>query len=136
MPPKKAPTSLYEIPVAYGNVNVGDLTARLAVHIDRKQMTLGQADKLCGKRLVGRITAQAGNDNPEQDALPGAESETEMAGVFDVKSMGFNPKSLSTGLSFSIASIDLPTLCTFAKRAGKMFVEAVEDIPADEAGDE
>jgi hypothetical protein len=136
VPPKKQSASLFEIPAIYGDVGVGDLIARLSIHIDRKRLTLAQADKLCGKRLVGRIVAQAGNANPEQEALPGAEAETEMAGVFDVKRFGFNPKALSTSLSFQIASIDLPTLCQFAKRAGTVYVESVEDIPADEDAEE
>ncbi len=127
---------LLTVPCGFGDVGVGDQIARLTVHIDRKRLSLAQADRLCGKRLVVRITCTAGNDNPDQEALPGAEADTTMAGSCDVKRFGFGPKSISTSLSFSIASIDLPTLCGFAKRAGSITVDAVSDIPADEAGDE
>lgn len=134
---KKAPeTDVLTIPVAYGDVGVGDQIARLSVHIDRKRLTLAQADKLCGKRLVVRITCTAGNDNPEQDPLPGVDADTTMAGACDVKRFSFGPKSIATSLSFSIASIDLPTLCGFAKRAGSVTVDAVTEIPADETEDD
>ncbi len=132
----KPEADVLTIPVAYGDVGVGDQIARLTVHIDRKRLTLAQADKLCGKRLVVRITCTAGNDNPDQPALPDAEAETTMAGACDVKRFGFGPKSISTSLSFSIASIDLPTLCGFAKRAGSVTVDAVTEIPAGDADDE
>lgn len=128
--------ALMTIPVAFGNVNIGDQIARLAVSIDRKRMSLAQADKLCGKRLSGRITAIPGNDNEDQEQLPGMDAETSLNGVFDVKSFGFSPKNMTTGLSFAISSIDLRTLCTFAKRAGSLVVEEIGDIPEDEGRDE
>lgn len=136
MAKKTQSAALLTIPCSYGDVGVGDHIARLGITIDRKRMSLAQADKLCGKRLVGRITYSAGNDNPEQDALPGAEAETEMEAAFDVKRVGFNQKSLSTTLSFSIASIHLPTLCGFAKRAGTVYVQEIAEIPAEEGDDE
>lgn len=133
---KKKTSDAKTIAVAFGNVNVGDQIARLALHIDRKRLSLAEADRLCGKRLIGSITASAGNDNPEQDAIPGMDAETTLEGSFDVKSFGFGPKSITTGLSFSIASIDLPKLCSFAKRAGTVQIDDVTDIPEGEAGEE
>ena len=135
MAKKKAAEAVLTIPAGFGNVNVGDQIARLAVHFDRWQLSLSKADSLVGKRLIGTITAQAGNDNPEQEAIPGLESETTLDGSFDVKSFGFSKNGITTGLSFAIASIDLPKLCSFAKRAGSVTVEEVQDIPAD-VGDE
>lgn len=122
------------IPVTYGNVNVGDHIASLTVTIDRRQLSLSKADALVGKRLVGAITAQAGSSNPDQTPIPGFESETTLEGAFDVKRFGFTPKHMTTGLSFSIASIDVSVLCTFAKRAGSITVTDVTDIPEEPKG--
>jgi hypothetical protein len=137
---KTASPALMTIPVAFGDVGVGDQIARLGVSIDRKRLTLAQADKLCGKRLVGSITAVAGNDNPEQEGLPGMEDAgTTLDAAFDVKRIGFGPKSMSTSLSFAISSIALPVLCAFAKRAGTLEIQDITDIPADapkEKGDD
>lgn len=133
---KTASPALLTIPVAFGDIGVGDHIARLGVSIDRKRLSLAQADKLCGKRIVGRITYSAGNDNPEQAALPGLEAETNLEAAFDVKRFGFGPKSMSTSLSFAISSIYLPTLCTFAKRSGTVVIKQVTDIPEEDQGDE
>lgn len=124
------------IPCAYGNVNVGDRTVAISVSVDRKRLSLDDADRLCGKRLTGRLNAVPGNDNPDQGTLDGMDAEETLSGVFDVKRFGFSPKAVTTTLSFLIESIDLPTLCSFAKRAGAVVVEDVADIPEDEAGDE
>lgn len=133
---KTASAALMTIPVQYGDVSVGDQIARVGVSIDRKRLSLAQADKLCGKRLIGRITYTAGNDNPDQEELPGIDAATFMDGAFDVKRFGFGPKSMTTGLSFAISSIDLPTLCAFAKRSGTIVIEQVTDIPESEQGEE
>ena len=134
---KTASPALMTIPVAFGDVGVGDQIARLGVSIDRKRLNLAQADKLCGKRLIGTITAVAGNDNPEQEGLPGMEdAATSLEAAFDVKRVSFGPKSMSTSLSFAISSIDLPTLCAFAKRAGAVEIQDITDIPVEEANGE
>jgi hypothetical protein len=53
---KKKVESLAEFHVHYGNVNVGDHSVRIGCTMDRKGLTLPQADKLlCGHRLTGSL---------------------------------------------------------------------------------
>lgn len=132
---KKAPTAgtVLTLPVQYGNVSIGELTASITASVDRKHLSLAQADRtLCGKRLAGKITAMPGNDNPEQDSMPGMESEEELSSVFDTRSFRATPKAISFGLSFKLESVDVTTLANFAKRAGKLIVTEVTAIPEDE----
>ena len=75
-----------DIAVAYGNVSIGDETARIGVNISRGQMSLAQMDKnFCGKRLTGTILARS-TGQAEQQSLPGVDSDLTITAVFDVKS--------------------------------------------------
>lgn len=125
-----------EIPVAYGDVGIGETTCRVGVAVARDKLTLAKADaQVCGKRLVGRIVAVPGNANPEQTQAFTDEVEVEAA--FDVKSVRFNKKSLFFNLTFSIESVKVEDLAHFAKRAGRLVVDAITAIPAkDKAADD
>jgi hypothetical protein len=132
----KADAAQLELPVAYGNVSIGEETASITAFVDRKFLTLTQADRtLCGKRLAGKITAQPGNDNPEQPSLM-EDAGDELASVFDTRSFRVTPKGISFGLSFKIESVDVTVLAHFAKRAGRLTVESVSDIPEEDDGGE
>lgn len=131
---KTKTAALLELPVSYGNVNIGDEIARLTIKFTRTALALGKADQtFCGKRLTGRIVARAGDAQGEQDSLPGAEDDAELTGSFDVTALSVTRKTISTGLSFSIASIQVETLARFAKRQGVLIVDEIGDIPEDEA---
>lgn len=127
--------TLMELPVQWSNVNIGDETCRLGAKVDRTSLTVAAADRnLCGKRLIATIVAAAGNSNPEQSSLPGVDADTELVGVFDVKSFAVSRKRIAFGLTFALASVDVKELAGFAKRSGKLIIDRVEDIPKDEAG--
>lgn len=124
---KTAPTT--DIAVAYGNVSIGDETARIGVSISRDQMSLAQMDKqFCGKRLTGTILARS-TGHAEQQSLPGADADITITAVFDVKSFGVTRKRYTTGLTFSLSGIDAATLAGFAKREGMLRIDDVADIP-------
>lgn len=124
-----------EIPVQYGDVSIGETTCRVGVVVARKDLTLAKADaSVCGRRLVGRIVAVPGNGNPDQPQLVTDEVAVEAA--FDVKRVGFNKKVLSFGLTFSIESVKVEDLAHFARRAGRLVVDSIENIPEGEQDDD
>ncbi len=134
---KKKVEAVLDLPVAFGNVSIGDKTARIGVTVDRSSLSVSQADKhLCEHRLTGRIVSKPQGDHPDQAALPGMEFETALAGVFDVKGFSVSKDNLGFGLTFAIASIDVANLAHFAKRAGRVVVEDVEAIPANGEAEE
>ena len=125
---KTAPAAT-DIAVAYGNVSIGDETARIGVSISRGQMSLAAMDKnFCGKRLTGTILARS-TGGAEQQSLPGADSDLTITAVFDVKSFSVKRKSFGTGLTFALSGIDASTLAGFAKREGMLRIDQIDDIP-------
>lgn len=131
-------TPILELAVSFGNVNVGDKTARVGVTIPRSSLSVSSADKnLCGKRLTVHLLARAGGGQADQESIPGLEgADLELSGVADVKGFGVGPKTISAGLTFSIESIDVPTLARMAKRDGVVTVVGIQDIPEGEEGED
>jgi hypothetical protein len=131
---KKQQETVLELPVAFGNISIGDKTARIGINVDRGDMTISQADKnLCEKRLSGKIVSRPTGDHKDQAALPGMEFETALNGVFDVKGFSVSKDALSFGLTFALASIDVSCLAHFAKRSGWLKVNDIEAIPEKES---
>lgn len=132
--------AVMELPVSFGNVNVGDKTARLGISIDREHMkNLKDADRsLCGRRLTGSITVAPAGDQEGQGTLPGMEDlgKIKLDGIFDCKSLNVSPKAIGTGLTFNLKGLDISTLTHFAKRQGLLTVLTVEDLPEDEPSDD
>lgn len=128
---KRTAAVVLEIPVLYGNLNIGDETARLGIRVDRKKLKLTDADRhLCGKRLKGTIEADAGNANPEQPAI--FQAGVSVTAVFDVNGFGVTRKAITTGLTVKLGSMNIEDLAHFAKRAGRFLVESIGDIPEEE----
>lgn len=132
---KKKIEYLMELPVSYGNLSIGDKTARLGIVVGRPALSLTAADKnLCDRRVVGRILVRAGDGGPEQGSIPGLEgNDDEVKAVFDVKGFSVSKKAISFGLTMQIESIAIETLSHFAKRKGMLYVEEIGDIPEGEA---
>ena len=136
---KKKVDAILELPGSWGNLNIGDETARLGATVARAALSVTQADKnLCCKRLAGTIIARAGDGNADQSSLPGADADETITAIFDVKSFGVSRKNISFGLTVSLGSIEIEVLAKFAKRQGQFWVQDISDIPEDEAngGDE
>jgi hypothetical protein len=128
---KKTNGSMLDLQVAFGQVSIGDKTARIGIQIDRGQLTPTQADKnLCELRLAGKIIAKPIDQNPDQQTFPGMELETELAGTFDVKGFSVTRDTIGLGLTFALKSVEIDKLAHFAKRSGRLIVNSVEDIPA------
>lgn len=127
---KKAP--VLDIPVSYGTVSIGDKTCRVGVTIDRTALEVADADgKMCEKRLSGTITAKPADYDHQHTAFPNMNGDTTLSGVFDVKGISLTKKTLSIGLTFARASVDVETLSHFPKRVGRLVVTAAQDIPED-----
>jgi hypothetical protein len=125
-----------DLPVSFSNVSIGDGTARVGIQIDRAKLTISKADQnLCGRRLTGKLIAGGVGDAPGQTYLPGTKLP-ELVGIFDVKSFSVNKKRIGAGLTFILEGLDLGLIAKFAKRSGRLVVNGVEDIPANESEEE
>lgn len=119
------------VKVKFGNVNLGDSTARLGIEIARGDMEVDQALKLfCGSRCNVRIQMVGLSDGDGQEQLPmeGIELPT-LDTVADIKSFGVKPKSITTGLTISLSEVKPEQLAPFAQQKGTLVVERVSAIP-------
>ena len=133
----KNKTVLLELPVAFGNISIGDKTARVGVTISRGNLTPSKADKeLCGKRLIGQIVAVPEGTQPENEPLPGMNGDISLAGAFDVKGFGVTSKHITLGLTFAIKSIKVEDLAHFAKRDGRIVVNETQALSEDDEDEE
>lgn len=126
-----------EIRVEFGNVSIGDQTARLGVKIARESLSLADGDRIfCGRRIWGKvILGEPGN--PDQQRLPGMEdAQHEIEGAFDTKQLGVKPNDYSVGLTFNIQSIDISELAKFAKKSGVLQVVSVKDLDHEDSMDD
>ena len=118
-----------DIPVDFGGVSIGESTARLGLRINREQLNIMAADEIfCGHRLACKLTL--GKRDESQGELVADLFET-LSGQADVKRLGLSADTISTGLTFSLADIDVATLAKFSKGCGRLLVETVAEIPMD-----
>lgn len=126
-----------ELNVEFGNVSVGDATARIGVKLVADAMDANEARRVfCGRQLWGRITLATALDE-KQERLPGMAEERphEIEAAMDVKSVGMQPKHYSFGLTFSLGGqVDVSVLAQFAKRAGRLVIDEIKDLPEKSAG--
>lgn len=123
-----------DIFVKFGNVTFGDHTASVSMAVARESLNIMAADELlCGHRLVGLIRVQSPEEGNEQRNFDGFE-RPEIKTSFDVKSFHANPNNITATLSFSLKDVDGSTLSRFAKKQGKLIVDQVLAIPAEEKG--
>jgi hypothetical protein len=119
-----------DLQCAFGDVSIGDHTARVGVTVERSELTVSQADKsLCEKRLIGRITSKPADEHPDQQRFEGMESEDTLNGIFDVKQFSVTKKAVKFGMTFALKSIDIATLSRFAQRNGKLAIDSIDAIP-------
>lgn len=124
----------WDAQVDFGGVSIGDQTASIGITIERDGMDcLDQCDELfCGRRLEGKLQL---NKAPQRQ-LPGMEGEIPcIETVFDVKHFSVKPEVITIRATFSLSSIRVETLGLFAKQAGQLWVNHLEDL-ADADDDE
>jgi hypothetical protein len=124
--------------VSYGDVSIGDKTARISVKVDRDSLNIKQADSnLCDKRIHGTIVRRPKGEAADQGRLDGMADigVHRMPATFDVKGFHVTAKHIGFGLTFAIASIDIGQLVTFAKRSGTLVIDRSEAIPDEEEDD-
>ena len=115
-----------DIPVEFGNVSIGDATARIGVRFPVGSVKQSDVTKkLCEKRIDALITT-----NDDQQRIPGTEDEIlELTGMADTRGVNVKVKTYSTGLTFSREDVDLNMLSNFAKKKGRLVVNDSESIP-------
>ena len=130
MSKKKTPaanSSVLDVPVEFGGLSIGDVTARIGVRIDREQMNIIAADEcFTGKRLS--VVVSLGSSDPEQKELFKGRS-FEVTGSVDVKRLGVTASQFSAGLTFNLESIDVATIAKFSKGKGRLKVFEVATLP-------
>ena len=126
---KKKSMAILDVSVSFGGVSIGDTTAKVSFTVDRGSFDLEAADRfLCGKRLTGRLVVVRGNEDPDQEPLPGMEDDKfELASVFDCKGFRATPKAIASGAVFLLESIDVSVLGHIAKKSGRLIVASVEE---------
>ncbi len=118
------------LPVQFGDVSIGQGVAAIGVTIQRQSLSIGDADeKLCCKRLNGRIIICPGQDDETQTYINEAKVKHRVNGAFDVRGFRVTPKTFTTRLSFSIESINVEELSHFAKQSGRLIAELILGIP-------
>lgn len=127
MAKKKVP--LLDVAVSFGGVSIGDTTAKVSFTINRDRFDLEEADRfLCGKRLTGRLVVVRGDEDPNQEPLPGMEdNKLELSSVFDCKGFRATPKTIASGAVFLLESIDVSVLGHVAKKSGRLIIQSVEE---------
>lgn len=130
--------AVLDVPVNFGDVSIGDGTARIGVRIDRSLLNIDAADKLlCGRRLNGRLLVTPPGDANGQtyiDPEVGGELKHELESTFDVKRFSASPKNITAGLTFSLQEVEVSELSYFAKRGGRLVVASIAEIPAKQRG--
>lgn len=124
-----------EIPVDFGGVSIGKASARLGLNIDRSNLSLESADEVfVGHRLTCRISLdREGEGNGQKSLLKDANHRIDA--ICDCKGIGANAGTIRTGLTFSLADVDIAELAKFSKGQGKLIVSNVAAIPeAEKAG--
>lgn len=130
----KKDTTVLDIPVEFGGVSIGQTTCRLGLKISRTVLNLVAADEaFCGHRLTGKVILGQRDDQAGQEKM--FDSDFEVNGSFDVKRIGVSADGISTGLTFSLADINVAELAKFSKGAGKLVVYGISELP-DNAPDE
>lgn len=118
------------IPVEFGGVGVGQGVARIGIKVSRSSLSLDSADELfTNRRLTGVVTLA--KDDPKQGKLI-ADADHEIHGTFDIKGFRVGAETLAAGLSFSTRDIDLRELGFFAKAKGRVDVEVIDELEADD----
>ena len=127
---KKSPpdnASVLDVPVEFGGLSIGDVTARIGVRIDREHMNIVAADEcFTGKRLSVVVTL--GSSEPDQKELFKGRQH-EVTGSVDVKRLGVTSAQYSAGLTFNLESIDVATIAKFSKGKGRLKVFEVAALP-------
>lgn len=136
---KARSNGVLDLECTWGNVSLGEKTARLGATIARSALKLAQADKtFCGRRITGKITAKPADEEPDQGRLAGMEGVgiSEMEETFDVKGLNVSSTHISLGLTFNIKDLDVACLAHFARRTGRLVVTDVSEIPESENGED
>jgi hypothetical protein len=124
-----------EIEVDFGNVSIGQETARIGVEIDRSKMSLGDADKfLSGSRLKVHLLATPKGELKGQKHFDDMTETIE--GEVDCKSFSVSADKFRTGFKFAAAALNLLTFVGFCKRPGKAFIEWIGDAADHDDNDE
>jgi hypothetical protein len=121
---------LLDIVVNFGNVGVGDKSARLGVTVSRSLLTVAKAEKqFCEKRLSCCLVIAEDGAPPGQGTLGDVNGDVDLEADFDVKSIRFSSDEISFGLTGMLGSLDVGLLAKFAKKQGRLIVKDVTEIP-------
>lgn len=122
--------ALLELGVDFSTVSIGKKTASIGVSFAREAIELPKADEhFCERRLSCCIIGKPRGWDADEQALPGMEEDVELHGVADVSGVRFTSKQYTIKLSFNLNAIDVATIADFAKRAGRLVVNEVAELP-------
>lgn len=129
---KKKRAELLNVPVAFGNVSIGDGSASVKVTVDRENLNPDAADDLfCGRRLQGKIAVGQPNEDPTQKRMF-EDLDYRIEATFEAKGYSVRPKGIGATLNVLLKEVDVETLSHFAKHDGRMIVLNAEPLGEDE----
>lgn len=125
------PLAVIDKPVDFGGVSIGKTTGRIGISMDRSYMTPNEAsDFFCNRRLTGKVVLGRKGDAANQATLVD-DLDHEVSGAFDVKGFRTTEECIGTGLTFSLAEVDIAELAKFSKGVGRLVVFEIGEIPHD-----
>lgn len=115
-----------QLAVQFGNVNCGDITARLACKVSRKSLSLDEADALLTNRTLTVIVDQ--QELGEQNRTLFDDERPSIDASCQSKTFTTAAKHFTFGLTFNLQDVDVPTLTQFAKRTGRVVITDVREL--------
>lgn len=133
---KKTQKAAEVIRVKFGNVNIGDETARIGITIPRDKLADEKAiNLLVARRLLGTIVVAEGDVDPRQkNFLQDATASVE--GAFDTRALRIGLKEFGSGLTFSLTNIDANELSQFAKKSGFLWIDDAQELEVEPDGED
>lgn len=125
----KKETTMFEAPVEFGKLSIGEESASIRCKFSRERLSLDRADALlCNRRLIATL---ATGDGDEQQLLFDDMNE-QISGVFEAKSFSVKADAISATLTITLSDVKVELFSHFAGRKGVVRIEKAEEIEPDD----
>jgi len=127
-----AEANVIDLPVRFGGVTF-DSKASVQIVINKTQMKPNQVEKtFCGRRLDIKAKAAKNGEADGQTHFEGMDASAEVDGSADAHTYNSTSEAWKTRLYFNLNDIDLELFFALRKKAGRLLIRGVAEIPEDE----
>lgn len=131
---KKTQKAAEVIRVKFGNVNLGDETARVGITIPRDKLTDEKAIQLLvARRLIGTIVVAEGDVDPRQKNFL-EDAAASVQGAFDTRALRIGLKEFGSGLTFALQDVEIEELAHFSKKSGFLWIDEAQELEVEPDG--